>query len=320
MKKIAYIVFAAVVLAGCYKVDIHWKTDHPTQGKIILTTDWSKHTEGVEVPSIYTVHVVDPAITLSVSEKRFEFPNLFNPGTYTLYFYNSAEGIDLNGTVVSFHYDPPEANVLGLNRYSLMNKTGKTLKNTPLSRGGGEEMGVIYGGLYGVQFWGSLTQTIEADRDYDVVVPMRQITRQLEFDFTIIEGDPEWSKENVWLDLYGIAGAWDCEADKPVGPSSVMSVVMDRQGSKVTGMTRLLGLADGKKILEFELDWADSYDWDTYSLDVTELLAGFNAEDRTPVLVLKGNIHLLDDGGERSVTISDLTIEERKTGEEVSMK
>ena len=220
MKKIAYIVFAAVALVGCYKVDIHWNTDHPHYGRIILTTDWSKHSDEADVPPpLYMARLVDPTIMVPFTETRVEFPNLFEPGTYTLYFYNNAKGVELNGTVASLLniYSPEVA--LGPTGPHLVDNPDASFVETPLSRGEVGEIGMwgdIYGGsLIGFQFWGSLTQTVEADRDYDVVVPMRQITRQLEFDFTITEGDPELISDNVGLTLSGIASAWDCEEDKP---------------------------------------------------------------------------------------------------------
>ena len=45
MKKIIFMVLAAAMFVGCYKVDIYW-SDHPKQGRLVLVTDWSKRTTG----------------------------------------------------------------------------------------------------------------------------------------------------------------------------------------------------------------------------------------------------------------------------------
>ena len=90
MKKIMFAALAATLLAGCYKVDIFW-TNHPETARIILTTDWSKRSPDAAMPDPYGIHLLSPDLSWMVSETRFEIPNLFEPGTYTLQVCNAAE-------------------------------------------------------------------------------------------------------------------------------------------------------------------------------------------------------------------------------------
>ena len=107
MKKILFAAFAAAVLAGCYKVDIYWST-HPDTGKITLITDWSKRSPDADIPNPYNIQLLEPSAMWKVSEYRFEVPNLFDPGTYTLHVFNEAENLKLDGSVVSLYQKPLE--------------------------------------------------------------------------------------------------------------------------------------------------------------------------------------------------------------------
>ena len=171
MKKIIFMVLAAAMFVGCYKVDIYW-SDHPKQGRLVLVTDWSKRTTGVELPPNYTVRFLAPPGIVTLPKTRVEFPNLFDPGTYTLYLHNNAANIVMNGTVASVLVESGEIGPQAMN----LDNPQQEVQTLPLStRAPGEEY--YSNAMPGFLFWGSVTQTIEADHDYEVIVPMRQITR-----------------------------------------------------------------------------------------------------------------------------------------------
>ena len=275
MKKILLATLAATVLAGCYKVQIYW-TNHPELGKITLITDWSKRSPDAAMPDPYQIHLLSPDLSWSVSETRFEIPNLLEPGSYTLHVYNTAEHTQLNGTVISLDREVPEARAL----------SGKTRN--------GEIIQEIYS-FYEVPgdfFWGSVTQPIEADRDYEVTVPMRQITRPVEINLTI-EGVNLEDCSSFFVNIDGTTDAWDCEADKPVGQHMITAIEGEPQsGNRLTGKTRVLGVMEDQPIkMEIELLLeTDSYYVNSEPIDLTEEFKNFNTADRTVPLVIKKTV------------------------------
>ena len=244
---------AAVMLTGCYTVNIY-NTDHPATGKLSLTTDWTNRTEGVAVPASYTAECVDPGGKVTLTGTVVEYPNLFVPGTYTLHLYNTAEKITLSGTTATV----ASAGTAGIDP------------------------------LPGFQFWGAITQTIEADKDYSATVTMRQITRQLSFDLTIAEGDPERITA-LTATLDGVAGAWDMATDAPGGAVATVTPAFTRTGDKLTATVRLLGIAGAKQTLTLNLTFADGRTQQIVS-DITSPLTAFNSDKKAP-LTLSGHVN-----------------------------
>lgn len=252
MKKILYTALAAVMLTACYKVDIH-DTDHPDAGKLTLTTDWTNRTDGIVVPASYTAECVEPSGKVTLTGTTVEYPNLFVPGTYTLNIYNTADKITISGTVAT------------------VQAAGSGIDPQP-----------------GFQFWGSIIKTIEADKDYSETVLMNQITRQLNFDLTIAEGDPA-RIQSITATLAGVAGAWDCKANTPSGAATTTVPVFTRTGNKLTAAIRLLGMSGTAQTLTLNLTFTDG---DTQQIvsDIASQLAAFNS-DKVQPLTLTGNLN-----------------------------
>ncbi len=167
---------------------------------------------------------------------------------------------------------------------------------------------IYYYDLPGFQFWGSATENIEADRNYTIIVPMQQITRQLEFDFTIASGDTTNIDRINWADLWGIASGWNCEMDTPVGNQAVMSFDLIREGNKLTGMTRLLGLHEDIPNTLYISLYKEAH-WLYGEYDLSELLKGFNDGDRTTPIVIKGEIHVPSVESGLDIEITNCTVE-----------
>ena len=101
MKKTLFSICAAIILAGCVKVEVDWS--HPGTGKITLITDWSKRSPDAAMPDRYGIRLLSPELAWLVSETRFEIPNLLEPGTYSLQVCNEADNLQLNGSIVSLY-------------------------------------------------------------------------------------------------------------------------------------------------------------------------------------------------------------------------
>lgn len=275
MKKTLFSICAAIILAGCVKVEVDWS--HPGTGKITLITDWSKRSPDAAMPDRYGIRLLSPELAWLVSETRFEIPNLFEPGTYTLHIANQANSIRLDGTIVSLYPD--------IVPHAASHRT----RGSEVS----EEIYYFYQ-VPGYFFWGSVTQAIEADRDYEITVPMRQITRPVEIDLTI-EGVDLEDYNSFFVYINGTTDAWDCEANKPAGQQMITAIECEPQsGNRLTGQTRMLGVMEDLTIkmeLELLIETETVFDWIASDpIDLSEEFKDFNTTDRTVPLVIKKTV------------------------------
>lgn len=275
MKKTLFSICAAIILAGCVKVEVDWS--HPGTGKITLITDWSKRSPDAAMPDRYGIRLLSPELAWLVSETRFEIPNLFEPGTYTLHIANQANSIRLDGTIVSLYPD--------IVPHAASHRT----------RGPEDPEEIYY--FYqtpGYFFWGSITQQVEANRNYEITVPMRQITRPVEIDLTI-EGVDLEDYNSFFVYINGTTDAWDCEANKPAGQQMITAIECEPQsGNRLTGQTRMLGVMEDLTIkmeLELLIETETVFDWITSDpIDLSEEFKDFNTTDRTVPLVIKKTV------------------------------
>lgn len=275
MKKTLFSICAAIILAGCVKVEVDWS--HPGTGKITLITDWSKRSPDAAMPDRYGIRLLSPELAWLVSETRFEIPNLFEPGTYTLHIANQANSIRLDGTIVSLYPD--------IVPHAVSHRT----RGSEVS----EEIYYFYQ-VPGYFFWGSVTQAIEADRDYEITVPMRQITRPVEIDLTI-EGVDLEDYNSFFVYINGTTDAWDCEANKPAGQQMITAIECEPQsGNRLTGQTRMLGVMEDLTIkmeLELLIETETVFDWIASDpINLSEEFKDFNTADRTVPLVIKKTV------------------------------
>lgn len=274
MKKTLFSICAAIILAGCVKVEVDWS--HPGTGKITLITDWSKRSPDAAMPDRYGIRLLSPEAFWEVSETRFEIPNLFEPGTYTLHIANQANSIRLDGTIVSLYPD-------------IVPHAASHRTRGPVS----PEVYYFYE-VPGHFFWGSITQQVEANRNYEITVPMRQITRPVEIDLTI-EGVDLEDYNSFFVYINGTTDAWDCEANKPAGQQMITAIECEPQsGNRLTGQTRMLGVMEDLTIkmeLELLIETETVFDWITSDpIDLSEEFKDFNTADRTVPLVIKKTV------------------------------
>lgn len=274
MKKTLFSICAAIILAGCVKVEVDWS--HPGTGKITLITDWSKRSPDAAMPDRYGIRLLSPETFWEVSETRFEIPNLFEPGTYTLHIANQANSIRLDGTIVSLYPD-------------IVPHAASHRTRGPVS----PEVYYFYE-VPGHFFWGSITQQVEANRNYEITVPMRQITRPVEIDLTI-EGVDLEDYNSFFVYINGTTDAWDCEANKPAGQHMITAIECEPQsGNRLTGQTRILGVMEDLTIkmeLELLIETETVFDWIASDpIDLSEEFKDFNTTDRTVPLVIKKTV------------------------------
>lgn len=274
MKKTLFSICAAIILAGCVKVEVDWS--HPGTGKITLITDWSKRSPDAAMPDRYGIRLLSPETFWEVSETRFEIPNLFEPGTYTLHIANQANSIRLDDTIVSLYPD-------------IVPHAASHRTRGPVS----PEVYYFYE-VPGHFFWGSITQQVEANRNYEITVPMRQITRPVEIDLTI-EGVDLEDYNSFFVYINGTTDAWDCEANKPAGQHMITAIECEPQsGNRLTGQTRILGVMEDLTIkmeLELLIETETVFDWITSDpIDLSEEFKDFNTTDRTVPLVIKKTV------------------------------
>lgn len=150
IRKITTILPALLLfLTGCVKVTIQ-DAEHSNRGKLFLITDWSQRSEGVEIPERYTVDNAGEKVIIKGDESQH--PLLLAQGVHTLYLYNEASKISVNGALVASENDP----------------------------------------MLGWQFWGELVKfDVRKDEVYRTVVKMKQLTRQLNFDLTLTNTTPK---------------------------------------------------------------------------------------------------------------------------------
>ena len=138
-----------LLLAGCDVKDPIYNTPHPDKGQIVLTTDWTRRTTGVDIPANYTV--ASGEYTATVSDATNTLDRLFEQGVCHLRVYNTPEHITVSGSV---------ATVAG-------------------ASGNVDGAGPFVQEMPGWLFMGVTETTIEADTDHTLTVAMQQQVRQL---------------------------------------------------------------------------------------------------------------------------------------------
>ena len=219
-------------------------TDHPNYGKITsLTVDWSNRGSGIDIPSSYSVRIGDYSTTLSGAVNSIE--NLFPPGRYTIYVYNTASGITLNGIIATADYG-------------------------------------IQGGL-GWFFTGRKDILIDRDTEHSFIVEMHQQVRQLRLELEAT-GDARDRLIGVDGVLSGVARTINIDTGAPIGTTTTTALTFTRADNKFTSDIRLLGIAGNSQTLSLTLHFADgnpaSY---TVINDLSSRLSTFNTDKRTPM-------------------------------------
>lgn len=259
---IGILMLTAATLTACIKDDLY-NTPSPSQGSIILTTDWTQRGEGIPVPTGYTVEAAGSTFILQAQETAI--PALFAPGDITLLGYNLPEGVSIaNGTAT----------------------VARTTADGSLQR---PDPGMLFGG--------NAVTTVIADDTVRVSLPMRQLFRRVQFELTITGGDPEritgiearleGAAPSVNISTGEVAGE---TINAAAGNAVAVQIPFVRTGNKLTAAIQIPGIiATAPQRTVITLAFTDGKR-QTAETDVSEAFANFNANRLTP-LRLSGSLY-----------------------------
>ena len=205
----------ALMLTSCVKDDID-NTPHPSQGAIVITTDWSSRADQAVQPVSYTLRVSGQSGQSDeqpVKGNTNIFHSLLAPAAYELLVYNTPEAITVTGDVATIA-STDENNIEALPGYLF-----------------------------------SATQTLDVVKDDTlfVTVGMLQHIRQLTLVLKLKEGDHD-RITSLNATLSGIASSINLATGAWASPTGVsLSPVFEKTEEKdgtptLTATIRLLGI------------------------------------------------------------------------------
>lgn len=258
----------ALMLTSCVKDDID-NTPHPSQGAIVITTDWSSRADQAVQPVSYTLRVSGQSGQSDeqpVKGNTNIFHSLLAPAAYELLVYNTPEAITVTGDVATIA-STDENNIEALPGYLF-----------------------------------SATQTLDVVKDDTLFVTagMLQRIRQLTLVLKLKEGDHD-RITSLNATLSGIASSINLATGAWASPTGVsLSPVFEKTEEKdgtptLTATIRLLGIiAEEKQELSIAVALNNQSVY-TIKTDLTEVLQKCFDGSMTP-LVLGANFDLPSQG------------------------
>lgn len=259
-----------MLFTACNVKDPIHETDHPDKARVTLSADWTGIDPNLTKPAKYTAVVNGTEYKdIPTVTESYTFPDIA-PGSYAAYLYNETEGISMSGTTAAATYT-----------------------STPLDW----------------LFTGKLSETVEADRDYEFTVPIKQHVRELTL---IIEptGGTADNIEGITATLGGVAGTLDFSADThgaaTNAPLAFSKITNGTDAGKWMATVRLLGVTGAEQKLTGTITYVGGTPAATpLESDLTSGLASFNADKKTP-MTLGGTVETPTKTG-FTATINDWT-------------
>lgn len=237
MKLYKIFLFLTVFLA-MMSCDTIIDLEDPLKANITLTTDWTNRTDGIDIPSPYTVKISNQTLTFN---NITNFLPELDAGTYPIFIYNTPEDITINGTTAS------------------VATTGSTVAAQP-------------GWLFT-----SITQAEYVDFKVETIIAvMTQQVRQLSFELHVTGGTAD-NLQSVTASLTGVANAMDFMTDTYSGTGLNVIPVLTTEGDKLTGSVRLIGITTEAQILTLDIIYTDGKQ-QTIVSDISDKLAAFNSD------------------------------------------
>lgn len=242
----AIVVLFSVMFFSCTKEEL---VNPP---KVTLTTDWVNRTEGIDIPSAYTVVFNNQSLIFRTATNTL--PEL-EAGTHPLTIYNSADKVTINGSTATV-----------------------------------ATSGSIVNALPGYLFYSAVDAVYENDKENTVTAVMQQQIRLLNIELTITDGDIN-NIESITASLSGVANTMDLKANNYSGTRLKVIPVFIRNNNKLSASLRLIGLTTEKQELTLDLHYKGEANQQIVS-DVSSLLTGFNNNDKYKPLGLTGDMEI----------------------------
>lgn len=233
-KLLVAVAVSALFLCACDVKDPIYEA--ATTGKVTFVTDWANRTDGIDIPSSYTVVVNGQALTLT--ETIYTMPEV-EAGTYSVLIYNTAEKITQDGTIASVH------------------TTGDVVDPLP-----------------GWLFTYTEELTLMAGEERTVTARMKQQVRLLFFELNITNGNPE-SLQSVTASLSGVANGMNVKTNTYMGAGLKVIPQLTREDNKMEGAVRLIGLTSEGQQLTLDITYTSGRIQQIIT-DISTGLTGFN--------------------------------------------
>lgn len=257
LRYVSVAIFVAMMsLTSCVKDELY-DTPHPDKGVASVAIDFPQGAEGNYVIEIDGRPLADG--------KTASDP--LTPGGHEVLAYNLPQGFTVEDGVARVGQMPVVASARA---------SGGIVLPRP---------GYLYSGTKQI--------TVMADDSLRVDLDVRQRVRDLHFELTVTEGDPERIVSVMGV-LSGVAEAFDLRREALTGEAVMTAQEFVRTGDKVTADFRLLGTMGETQTIALQLTFSNG-DTQAIESDLTEALAGFNGG--TEPVTLTGNLRTPVKGG-----------------------
>jgi hypothetical protein len=270
MKKI--LIFTAGLAASFTSCRIY---DPINDGGLLLTTEWSERTDGVAVPDSYHVKLGDYSATHTEATQTIN--RRFASDTYRLHIWHPAHGITIDGTV---------ATIMDLEEVPQRRSLSGTRENLTGTRQGEEgEFGGLITGNPGWLFTCAMDVDIKGGGAQELIAPMRQQIGELTL---IIRPTGENADRIAGISgtLMGAARKLDFDTGQYSSPSDVQFEYEKNADGDWQATARLLGVTGISQLLNVGIFFTDNTpEFIMLDSDLTEELAGFNDNKKTPIVL-----------------------------------
>lgn len=248
--------FMVLSLTSCVKKEIFY-TPHPDKGVMAAKADFTSRSQECPVPQEYRLlHTccgeASPYILPSAEEKNLS--ELFEPDSHVFHAWNECEGMTVSAGKINI--DIANGN----------------LENMP-----------------GYIFTSRMENIIVKDDTTRIVIPMQQRVRDVHFDITVTEGDPELIA-SVTGTLTGVASIFDIENQTIIGEGQTTTINFSRNGDKLLADVRLLGFIGSSPTLTLDVQFVDDREQTVDDANFAEAVKNFGS-NMTETLVLTNNMN-----------------------------
>lgn len=270
MKRVLIIIIAALFITSCYKSDLS-DTTHPAEGKVAVSIELPTG----DIPPSDGYTIIFNGETFTTTDYSTTLDAIVEPGEYYVYVYSNTAAINIedrtsvDGTIIATA-ESDEENVKSLNDHA---------------------------------YFGMQRVVVTADAVVTSNISMSQISRDINFNLQIAEGDSD-RITSISSQLSGVTSQWECIDDTPHGidttidPSLAQGASIVRSSvdnGYITGSIRVLGINGDEQNLTINLTYSDGKTQKIVS-DISDELSEVNSNKSTPI-TLSGDINTPTEAG-----------------------